>query len=135
MILGIGTDLVDIRRIEKVLLRYEMRFENRCFSANEQEQANNISNSKKSAFYAKRFAAKEACVKALGTGFINDIFLKDIEVIKNNLGRPSLKLNNGALEILNKLTPENMIASTHLSLTDDYPYAGAFIIIEALPSN
>ncbi len=132
MIIGIGTDIVDIRRIEKALNKYSKRFEDKCFTINEQKKANDKPSDKKAAFYAKRFAAKEACVKALGTGFIENIFLKDIEITKNDFGQPYLNLTGGALEALNKVIPDNMKYSAHLSLTDDYPYANAFVIIEAL---
>ncbi len=133
MIIGIGTDLVDIKRIEKSLLRNGERFEKRCFTAYEQKQASSKNPDKKASFYAKRFAAKEALVKAIGTGFIEDVFLKDIEVKTDDLGRPSLNLSNGTLAMLNKITPDNTKLSIHLSLTDDYPYASAFVVIEALP--
>ncbi|PCJ99520.1 MAG: holo-ACP synthase [Zetaproteobacteria bacterium] len=134
MIIGIGIDLVDIRRIQEILERHGRRFENRCFTDIEQEKAAKRRGVEQvAATYAKRFAAKEACVKALGTGFINDIMMKDIGVVEGENSRPSLVLSGGALSQLNKLVPENMRPVLHLSLTDEPPYAQAFVVIEASP--
>ena len=132
MILGIGTDLVDIRRIGKVLDRHGARFEKRCFTDAERAKAKERQkNNKHAETYAKRFAAKEACVKALGTGFSGDITMRDIGVTKDKNGRPSLTLSGGALKKLNVLMPEGAHPILHLSLTDEPPYAQAFVIIEA----
>lgn len=134
MIIGIGTDLVDIGRIQEVLDRHGVRFEQRCFTDVEQAKAGKRQGIEKiAATYAKRFAAKEACVKALGTGFIDDIIMKDIGVIEDENGRPSLVLTGGALVRLNKIMPENTRPALHLSLTDEPPYAQAFVVIEAYP--
>ncbi len=134
MIIGIGTDLVDIGRIQEVLDRHGVRFEQRCFTDVEQAKARKRQGIEKvAATYAKRFAAKEACVKALGTGFIDDIIMKDIGVVEDENGRPSLVLTGGALAKLNKLMPENTRPALHLSLTDEPPYAQAFVVIEAYP--
>ena len=132
MIIGIGTDLVDIKRIEKILLRHGKRFEQRCFTPLEQKSAEQRrKNGNHITYYAKRFAAKEALVKALGSGFVGDIYLKDIDVITSENGAPNIELNGGALERLKAITPPNMIASIHLSLSDEPPYAQSFVIIEA----
>ena len=129
MIIGIGTDLVDIRRIEKSLQKFAMRFENRIFTIAEQNYAQSTKNIASS--YAKRFAAKEAMVKALGTGVNHSVYLRDIEVIKNENGTPSLRLTGGALLRLQQLTPANTIPQIFLSLSDEYPYAQAQVIIDA----
>lgn len=134
MIIGIGSDIVDIRRIENILRRHGKRFEERCFTKAERNlaekrQGNDAHHNYNT--YAKRFAAKEACVKALGTGFIDNITMKDISVKKDRLGRPYLLLNGGALQKLNSLIPENMHPHIHLSLSDEPPYAQAFVVIEA----
>tara|TARA_R110001592_G_scaffold3525_25_gene20129 strand:+ start:34350 stop:34754 length:405 start_codon:yes stop_codon:yes gene_type:complete len=133
MILGIGNDLVDIRRIEKALSRHGERFEMRCFTAIERKKAER----RKGAglhghVFAKRFAAKEACAKALGTGFSGAVYMKDIGVIEDEKGRPFLELRGGALDQLNKMTPRGMRPQMHLSLSDEPPFAQAFVIIEAL---
>ncbi len=132
MIIGIGSDIVDIRRIENILRRHGDRFITRCFTEAEKNLADKRQKSDLYyATYAKRFAAKEACVKALGSGFIDDITMKDIGIDKDNKGRPFLVLSGGALERLNSLTPENMKTVIHLSLSDEPPYAQAFVVIEA----
>lgn len=134
MIIGIGTDLVDIRRIETALARHGGRFEKRCFTVVEREKAEKRQGTDNiAATYAKRFAAKEACVKALGTGFVADIIMKDIGVEEDDAGRPVLVLTGGALVHLDKLTPDGMCPNLHLSLTDEPPYAQAFVVIEAYP--
>lgn len=133
MIIGIGNDLVDVRRIEKALLRHGSRFEQRCFTAHEREKALRRRESGGHVFvFAKRFAAKEACAKALGTGFSEDIYMRDIGVVEDEKGRPFLKLTGGALRKLNSLIPEGMKPVLHLSLTDEPPYAQAYVIIEAI---
>ncbi len=134
MILGIGNDIVDIKRIEKVLARHGLRFEMRCFTALERDKAARRKNGGTHVHvYAKRFAAKEACAKALGTGFTDRVYLKDIGVTEDEKGKPLLELRGGALERLQKITPEGMSPHLHLSLSDEPPFAQAFVMIEALP--
>mgnify|MGYP003672454714 CR=1 FL=1 len=133
MILGIGNDLVKIDRIENALRRHGKRFEARCFTVHEQKKAQSRVNANgQAAVYAKRFAAKEACAKALGTGFSNGVIFRDIGVIEDEKGRPFLHLSGGAKMQLDRITPPNMTPTLHLSLSDDPPYAQAFVIIEAL---
>ncbi len=132
MILGIGNDLVDIRRIEKVLKRHEKRFIQRCFTEEERQKALGRQKSGLSAHtYAKRFAAKEACAKALGTGMAKGVAFKDIGVINDKDGVPRLHLTGGALSRLQSITPESMAPYLHLSFTDEPPYAQAFVVIES----
>ena len=125
MIIGIGTDIVDIRRIEKVLYKYGEKFKIRCFSHNEISRSEKKYNRVNS--YAKRYAAKEACSKALGTGLARGVFWKDIEVYNNKSGKPFIKLNNNASSLLNKLS--NKKCSIEVSLTDEKNYAIANVII------
>jgi holo-[acyl-carrier protein] synthase len=129
MIIGIGTDLCDIRRIEKTLMRYDTRFTHRVFTEGERDKCDN--RAARSASYARRFAAKEACVKALGTGFQDGIFWKQLEVINLPSGQPTLHLTGAALERLQVITPLGMTAFIHLTLTDEPPLAQAFVMIEA----
>lgn len=132
MIIGIGNDLVDVRRVEKVLLRHGKRFEERCFTPIERARANKRLHSGTHVHvYARRFAAKEACAKALGTGFAMGVAMRDIGVIEDENGRPFLELKNGALKRLKDITPQGMDAVLHLSLSDEPPMAQAFVIIEA----
>ena len=133
MILGTGIDLLDIRRLEKVIERHGDRFKERYFSEKEIEtaQKRQVTGTDLLAL-AKRYAAKEACAKALGTGFIDGIFMKDIEVTNDDLGKPSLTLHGGALNRLQEILPEGMKPVIHLSLTDEPPYAQAQVIIEAV---
>ena len=139
MILGIGSDICDITRIEKSLTRFGAVFENRVFTEEEQAKARRRSGGGKrngtASTYAKRFAAKEALGKALGTGVGagGGIYWRDIEVVNLPSGKPTLKLNGGAKAALDYLTPEGHKAVIHLSLVDEYPMAQAFVIIEALP--
>lgn len=134
MIIGIGNDLVDIRRIEKALKRHGGRFEERCFTSFEREKAQRHRASGRHVHvYAKRFAAKEACVKALGTGFTEDIFLRNIGVEEDEMGRPFLRLTGGALDRLNHLIPPGMAPFLHLTLSDEPPFAYAVVVIEARP--
>ncbi|MDD4615694.1 MAG: holo-ACP synthase [Alphaproteobacteria bacterium] len=130
MIIGIGTDLTNIDRIEKLLARYDKRFVDRLFTPAEHAAAKEKANA--AAFYAKRFAAKEACAKALGTGFQDGIWFKDMAVETLPSGQPSLALMGEALKRLQSLTPNGMAAKIHLTLTDDSPWAQAFVVIEAL---
>ena len=132
MILGIGSDLSDIRRIENTLDRFGDRFVQRCFTPI--EQARSERKGGRASSYAKRFAAKEACAKALGTGIRRGVFWRDMGVINLRSGQPTMALTGGAAERLAQLTPTGMTAVIHVSLTDDHPYAQAFVIIEALPA-
>lgn len=132
MIIGIGNDLVDVRRIEKALLRHGKRFEERCFTPIEQARANKrLHAGTHIHVYARRFAAKEACAKALGTGFAMGVTMRDIGVVEDENGRPFLELKNGALQRLKDITPQGMDAVLHLSLSDEPPMAQAFVVIEA----
>ena len=131
MIIGIGSDLSDIRRIQKTLDRFDNRFVDRIFTDVEQARSNGKPD--RAASYAKRFAAKEACAKALGTGIRRGVFWRDMGVVNLRSGKPTMLLSGGALEILQGITPPGMTPVIHLSLTDDHPYAQAFVIIEALP--
>lgn len=131
MIIGIGSDLCDISRIEQTLARFGERFTQRVFTVEERRKAEGRANM--AATYAKRFAAKEACAKALGTGFNRGVFMKDMGVINLRSGAPTLKLDGGALERLKAITPAGHEAKIHLTLTDDYPMAMAVVVIEALP--
>lgn len=132
MIIGIGSDLIDIRRVEKVMARYEQRFIARVFTAEEKAKAERRrGGGTHIATYAKRFAAKEACSKALGTGFNQGVFMKDIGVVNDPSGRPTLRLTGGALKRLQSIIPPGMKASISLTLTDEPPLAEALVIIEA----
>lgn len=130
MIIGVGVDLCDIRRIERALDAHGERFEKRCFTPVEQALARRRKN--RAATYAKRFAAKEACAKALGTGFQGGVRLVEIGVVNDALGRPSLQLTGRAAQKLAELTPKGFLARLHLTLTDEYPLAQAQVFIEAL---
>ena len=131
MIIGIGADLTDIRRIQNSLDRFGDRFTHRCFT--DIERARSERKPDKAASYAKRFSAKEACAKALGTGMRGSVYWRDMGVVNLPSGQPTLKLTGGAAERLALLLPEGHEARIHLSLTDDLPYAQAFVVIEALP--
>ena len=131
MILGIGSDLCDIRRIERSLERFGTRFTHRIFTAG--ERARSERRAAAAASYARRFAAKEACAKALGTGLSRGVFWRDMEVVNLPGGRPTLRLGGGALARLERMVPAGYRAAIHVSLTDDPPMAQAFVIIEALP--
>lgn len=131
MIIGLGNDLCDVRRIEKVLERFGERFIARTFT--DIERARSERRAARAGSYAKRFAAKEACSKALGTGFRNGVYLRDIGVVNQRSGRPTLALTNGAAERLAAITPAGHRAVIHLTLTDEYPLAQAIVMIEALP--
>ena len=131
MILGIGSDLCDIRRIEKSIERFGDRFTHRIFT--EGERARSDHRAARVPSYARRFAAKEACSKALGTGLRQGVFWRDMEVINLASGRPTMRLSGGALERLRAMTPEGHEAVIHVSLTDDPPMAQAFVVIEARP--
>lgn len=131
MILGVGNDLIDIRRIEKTLDRFGERFVSRIFT--EVERRKSEGRAQRAASYAKRFAAKEACAKALGTGLRHGVFWRDMGVINLPSGRPTLKLTGGAARVLQELTPEGYEARIDLTLTDDFPLAAAIVIISGLP--
>jgi len=131
MIIGIGSDLIDIRRIEKSLERHGQRFIQRIYT--EVEQARSENRAARAASYAKRFAAKEACAKALGTGLAHGVFWRDMGVVNLPGGKPTMALTGGAAAQLSKILPPGHRAAIHLTITDDFPLAQAFVIIEALP--
>jgi holo-[acyl-carrier protein] synthase len=131
MILGIGNDIIDIRRIELTLERFGERFIERIFT--DVERRKSEGRRMRAASYAKRFAAKEACSKALGTGFRRGIFWRDMGVVNLRSGQPTMALTGGALARLAEITPEGMEAIIHLTITDDHPQAQAFVIISAVP--
>ncbi|HML15195.1 MAG TPA: holo-ACP synthase [Xanthobacteraceae bacterium] len=131
MILGIGSDLVDIGRIEKVIKRHGERFLARIFTSTERARAERRAN--RPATYAKRFAAKEACAKALGTGLRAGVFWRDMGVVNLPSGRPTLKLAGGALARLQAITPQGYEARIDLTITDEGPLAQAFVVISAVP--
>jgi len=133
MILGMGSDLIDIRRIERTLERYGERFLDRIFT--ELERKKSEGRLQRAASYAKRYAAKEACSKALGTGFRKGVFWRDMGVVNLPSGKPTLKLTGGAASRLAELTPPGMVAEIELSMTDEPPMAQAIVIISARPSN
>lgn len=133
MIIGIGNDLIDIRRVEKTLARFGERYINRCFTETEIQKAERRRGAGTHiATYAKRFAAKEACSKALGTGFSNGVFMKDIGVVNDLNGRPTLELTGGALKRLESMKPHGAHnIAIHLTITDEPPIAQAIVMIEA----
>jgi holo-[acyl-carrier protein] synthase len=131
MIIGLGSDLIDIRRVQKSLDRFGERFTSRIFT--EIEQAKSDRRKERAASYAKRFAAKEACSKALGTGLARGVFWRDRGVVNLPGGKPTMNLTNGAAKRLAEMTPKGHRAVIHLTITDDFPLAQAFVIIEALP--
>jgi holo-[acyl-carrier protein] synthase len=130
MIIGIGSDLCDIRRIEASLARFGERFTRRVFSEGERARAERRAHAR-AASYAKRFAAKEACAKALGTGFRAGVFMSDLRVVNLPSGQPTMALQGGALLRLRKLIPDGYAPRIALTLTDEYPYAFAQVIISA----
>ncbi len=130
MIIGLGSDLCDIRRIEDTLDRFGERFTHRVFTP--LERAKSDRRKQRAASYAKRFAAKEACAKALGTGLRNGVFWRDMGVENLRSGAPTMVLTGGAQDQLLRLIPSGHVPVIHLSITDDFPYAQAFVIIEAL---
>ena len=131
MIIGIGNDLIDIRRIERTLERFGDRFIERIFTAT--ERARSERRAGRAASYAKRFAAKEACSKALGTGFRAGVFWRDLGVVNLHSGKPTLHLTGGAAERLAALVPAGMTAQLDLTMTDEPPMAHAMVIISAIP--
>ncbi|MEQ8698166.1 MAG: holo-ACP synthase [Bauldia litoralis] len=131
MIIGIGNDLIDIRRIEKVLERHGDRFIQRIYTDIEIRKSER--RRMRAASYAKRFAAKEACAKALGTGMSSGVFWRDMGVVNLPSGKPTMALTGGAAERLAGMMPAGHYAAINLTITDEYPQAQAFVIIEALP--
>jgi holo-[acyl-carrier protein] synthase len=131
MIVGLGNDLCDIRRVEKTLEKYGERFTKRCFT--DIERVKSDRRAQRAASYAKRFAAKEACSKALGTGLSFGVYWRDMGVVNLPSGKPTMSLTNGALSALNRLVPKGHKPHIHLTITDDGGMAQAFVIIEALP--
>ncbi len=133
MIIGLGNDLIDIRRIEKTLERFGARFTDRVFTEIEQQKSDR--RAARAASYAKRFAAKEACAKALGTGVPRrGVHWRDLGVVNLPSGKPTLELTRGAARRLKEITPDGMTAQIDVTLTDDYPLAQAIVIISARPN-
>lgn len=135
MLLGLGSDIADIRRIEKTLERFGVRFEQRCFSEGERALAQRRKGAGAkivAGTYAKRYAAKEACAKALGTGLNQGVAWRDIEVVRLPSGQPSLRLHGKAKQRLEVMLPPGMRAVLHLTLTDEYPYAQAIVMVSAI---
>jgi holo-[acyl-carrier protein] synthase len=130
MIIGIGNDVIDIRRIEKAIERYGERFLNRIFT--EVERARSDGKAGRAASYAKRFAAKEACAKALGTGISCGVHWKDMGVVNLDSGLPTMRLTGGAARRLARLTPSGYEPQVHLALTDDFPMAHAMVVISGV---
>jgi holo-[acyl-carrier protein] synthase len=133
VIIGIGSDLIDIRRVEKTLERHGERFIARVFT--ETEKRKSEGRRLRAASYAKRFAAKEACAKALGTGLSRGVFWRDMGVVNLPGGKPTMQLTGGAAARLAQMLPSGHRAVVHLTITDDFPLAQAFVIIEAVPGN
>jgi holo-[acyl-carrier protein] synthase len=131
MILGLGLDIIDIRRIERTLERFGDRFTHRIFTETERNKADG--RLLRAATYAKRFAAKEACSKALGTGFRRGVFWRDLQVANLPSGKPTVMLTGGAALRLQEMVPQGMAASIDVTMTDDHPLAQAMVIISALP--
>jgi holo-[acyl-carrier protein] synthase len=130
MIIGLGNDMIDIRRVERTIERYGERFLSRVFTETERRKSDN--RAARAASYAKRFAAKEACAKALGTGFRQGVFWRDMGVVNLASGRPTLQLTGGAAKALQRITPEGHEVRIDLSITDDFPTAQAIVIISAV---
>jgi holo-[acyl-carrier protein] synthase len=133
MILGLGSDICDVRRIEAAIERHGDRFINRIFTEMERAKAASRTERIQASTYAKRFAAKEAAAKALGTGFRRGVFFSDLGVVNLRSGQPTLQMTGGAAARLAAITPEGMVASVALTMTDEYPYAFAQVIIWAAP--
>jgi len=132
MIIGLGSDLIDIRRVEKSIERYGERFLSRIFTPIEREKSDK--RAQRAASYAKRFAAKEACSKALGTGLRRGVFWRDMGVVNLPGGKPSMKLTGGALRRLEEITPAGHQVQIDLTITDDFPLAQAIVVISAVPA-
>jgi len=133
MIIGIGSDIIDIRRVEQTLKRFSKRFETRIFTLVEREKSDGRIN--RAASYAKRFAAKEACSKALGSGFRKGVYWRDMGVVNLRSGKPTMELYGGAARRLADLVPDGMEPQIDVSITDDFPLAQAIVIISAMPIN
>lgn len=133
MIIGIGSDLIDIRRVKKTLERFPGKFEERCFTETERAKSDKRRNRAES--YAKRYAAKEACSKALGTGFRRGVFWSDMGVVNLPGGKPTMELTGGALKRLQEITPEGFVAKINLSITDEFPIAQVIVIISGEPKS
>jgi holo-[acyl-carrier protein] synthase len=131
LIIGLGSDLIDIRRVERTIERYGDRFTNRIFTEIERRKSDR--RRERAASYSKRFAAKEACSKALGTGFRQGVFWRDMGVVNLPSGKPTMELTNGAGRRLAAIIPDGFGSAIHLTITDDWPLAQAFVIIEAVP--
>ena len=131
MIVGLGSDLIDIRRVERALERHGERFTNRVFTEIERRKSDR--RAQRAASYAKRFAAKEACAKALGTGLSAGVFWREMGVVNLPSGKPTMQLTGGAAARLATLVPDGFVPIIHLTITDDFPLAQAFVIIEAVP--
>ena len=129
MIVGVGSDICDIRRIERTLERHGQRFVDRCFTETERRRSDGRAG--RAASYAKRFAAKEACAKALGTGLKRGVFWRDIGVVNLPSGQPTMRLTGGAAARLQAILPPGTEAVIHVTLTDEHPLAQAFVVIEA----
>ncbi|WP_426957675.1 holo-ACP synthase [Muricoccus radiodurans] len=134
MILGLGNDIVDIRRIERVLERHGERFLERVFTEAERAKAERRQGQMRTGTYAKRFAAKEAASKALGTGFRAGVFWRDLGVVNLPSGQPTLRMTGGAAERLAAMVPAGHAPQVHLTMTDEYPYAEAVVVISAVPA-
>ncbi len=132
MIIGLGNDVIDIRRIERTLERFGARFVDRIFTDVEKIKSDRRAN--RAASYAKRFAAKEACSKALGTGFRAGVYWRDIGVVNMPSGKPTMRLTGGAARRLDELIPKGMTAQIDLTITDDDPTAQAIVLISAVPN-
>jgi holo-[acyl-carrier protein] synthase len=132
MIVGIGSDLCDIQRVERTLTRFGKRFTARCFTETEQRRSDRRAG--RAASYAKRFAAKEACAKALGTGLRRGVFWRDMGVVNLPSGQPTMRLTGGAAQRLKAILPPGTEPHIHLTLTDEAPFAQAFVVIEARPA-
>ncbi len=131
MIIGLGNDIIDIRRIERTLERFGDRFVSRVFTAVEQRKCDG--RAQRSASYARRFAAKEACAKALGTGFRRGVYWRDLGVVNLPSGKPTMELTGGAATRLAEITPAGMQAQVDITITDDHPTAQAIVLISAVP--
>jgi holo-[acyl-carrier protein] synthase len=135
MILGIGSDICDIRRIEKAIERHGARFLERVFTETERAKALRRTEAIQAATFAKRFAAKEAAAKALGTGFRRGVFFSNLGVVNLPSGQPTLQMTGGAADRLRAITPAGTSAQVHLTMTDEYPYAFAQVIIDAIANS
>jgi holo-[acyl-carrier protein] synthase len=133
MIIGLGSDIIDIRRIEAVIARHGEKFLDRIFTAAERAKAERRTPKIRAATYAKRFAAKEAASKALGTGFRAGVFWRDLGVVNLSSGQPTLRMTGGAAARLAAITPPGMAAQVALTMTDEFPYAQAMVMISAVP--